>query len=320
MLNITLKKADYAGWKDAYWIEYGSLRLILVPQVGGRIMGLCWQDRDLYWVNKNLANKPLDVNKIKNPSVNKVSTGFLLWGGDKTWLAPQNRWNAELPFLDLDSGSYELAILEHSSNQIAIAMTSPICRETGVQITRTVQLGVAENAWTVTHKIENCSDRNINWGIWGNTMLCRPATVLLSISKDSIFPDGVKTFIAEGDSIIARSEVVSWLDNIAAINCTEPIKFKYGVDSKKGEILAILPLRQEKFIAYSKQFPTFHSEIYGHGCVAEVFNAAEYPYLELEIHSPVRILAPDECFEMTETNLIVELEEYPSTLTSLFAN
>lgn len=312
MSKINFKKANYAGWQDAQWIEYGSLTLILVPQVGGRIMGLRWQDHDLYWINQNLAGKPLDVNSIKNPSVDKVSTGFLLWGGDKTWLAPQNRWNAELPFLDLDSGSYQLNILEHSPERVAIAMTSPICRETGVQITRIVELGVAENSWKVTHKIKNCSDRHLNWGIWSNTMLCRPANVLLPVNTDSVFPDGVKTFTAEGDSVAAMSEVISWLDNIAVFRCTEPIKFKYGVDSKQGEILAILPLGEEKFLAYYKQFPTCHPAIYGHGCVAEVFNAAEYPYLELEIHSPVRALAPDECFEMTETNLIMELEEYPA--------
>ncbi len=174
MSKINLKKANYAGWQDAHWIEYGSLTLILVPQVGGRIMGLRWQDRDLYWVNQNLAGKPLNVNQIPNPSVNKVSKGFLLWGGDKTWLAPQNRWNKELPFLDLDSGSYELAILEHSASQMAIAMTSPVCRETGVQITRTVEIGVAENVWTVTHKIKG--NYQASWlGFFNLTHCCRLA-------------------------------------------------------------------------------------------------------------------------------------------------
>ena len=33
--------------------------------------------------------------------------GFVLWGGDKTWLAPQDRWTDGDPFLDLDSGAYD---------------------------------------------------------------------------------------------------------------------------------------------------------------------------------------------------------------------
>ena len=36
-----------------------------------------------------------------------------------------------------------------------------MCRETGVQITRTVELGVGENSWKVTHQIKNSSDRQL---------------------------------------------------------------------------------------------------------------------------------------------------------------
>jgi hypothetical protein len=35
---ICVRQADYQGW-DTCWIEHGPLTLILVPQIGGRIMG-----------------------------------------------------------------------------------------------------------------------------------------------------------------------------------------------------------------------------------------------------------------------------------------
>lgn len=313
MSNITFRKADYNGWQDALWIEQGSLTLILVPHVGGRIMGLRWQNQDLYWMNDALADKPIDVLQMKNPSIDKLSTGFLLWGGDKTWLAPQDRWNGGLPFLDLDSGFYETDILEHSEDQISIRMTSPVCRETEVQVTRLVNLDAAENSWAITHRIQSFSNRTTHWGAWGNSMVRRPATVFLPIRSDSNFPNGVKTFTKEGDAISARSKMVSELDDYAVVHCSEPIKFKYGVDSERGAMLAVLPLDDSKFLGYAKQFPTYHPEPYGHGCVAEVFNAEKYPYLELEIHGPVRALNPGERFELTEVNRLVELDAVPKT-------
>lgn len=210
-------------------------------------------------------------------------------------------------------------ILEHSSDQLSIRMTSPVCRETEVQVTRFITLDATENRWAVTHKIQNLSHHPIHWGIWGNSMVRRPAMVFLPVRTDSNFPYGVKTFTNEGDSIAARSNMVSQLDDWAVIYCSEPIKFKYGVDSKRGAILAVLPLTEAKFLGYAKQFPTFHPEPYGHGCVAEVFNAEKYPYLELEIHGPVRGLNPSECFELTEINQLVELDAVPKTAVEINA-
>lgn len=313
MPNIMLKKADYLGWQAAWWIEYGSLTLILVPQVGGRIMGLRWHNQDLFWMNEALAGKSVDVTQIENPSTDKRSLGFLLWGGDKTWLAPQDRWHGGLPFLDLDSGPYEMDILDHSADLISIKMISSICRETAVQVTRFVKFDQTKNSWTVTHRVQNCSDRILHWGSWGNSMVRRPATVFLPVRADSNFPDGVKTFTHEGDAVAARSKVVTRLDDCVRVHCSEPIKFKYGIDSEQGAVLAILPLEEAGFLGYIKRFPTYHPEVYGHGCVAEVFNAAEYPYLELEIHGPVRALNPGDRFELSETNQLIELDTIPKT-------
>ncbi|MFN0074496.1 MAG: hypothetical protein ACKVVP_23690 [Chloroflexota bacterium] len=47
---ITLKKQRYKGW-DAWIIRRAELGLVLVPQLGGRIMGLLWRDHDLFFTD-----------------------------------------------------------------------------------------------------------------------------------------------------------------------------------------------------------------------------------------------------------------------------
>ncbi|MEO0537774.1 MAG: DUF4380 domain-containing protein [Cyanobacteria bacterium P01_A01_bin.123] len=319
MSSLSLKYAEYAGWPDALWIEAERLTLMLVPQVGGRVMGLHWYNYPIYWVNPSLGGKPIDVALITPPATAKADLGFLLWGGSKTWLAPQDRWHSGLPFLDLDSGAYRLNVLEEVDTQVSVVMTSPICRETGVQLTRTISLGTEVDCWQVTHQMTNCSDRSTTWGLWSNVMVRRPATVFLPTRDSSQFPDGVKTFESEGDSIQARSQVMTWQDSQVAIRCDRPIKFKFGVDSELGQLLAVYPLPDGQFLGHVKQFNTFHPESYGHGCVIEVFNAVEYPYLELEIHDSVHTLAPGESRTFVETNRLVTLNAMPTTTTDINA-
>jgi len=75
----------------------------LVPQVGGRIMGIRWRGHDLSFTQPELEGQVVDVAAVENPSAKKREMGFPLWGGDKTWLAPQTRWTEGAPFLDLDT-------------------------------------------------------------------------------------------------------------------------------------------------------------------------------------------------------------------------
>lgn len=314
MKRSSLEFRRYAGWDNAAWmVGQGSLQLVLVPEVGGRIMGVRWQEQDLAWVNPELAGQPLTTCELEHPATDKVPLGFSLWGGEKTWLAPQSGWNHQLPFVDLDSGAYKLTVLEESPTELTVQMTSPICRETGVRITRTLKLGTNAQGWTVRHRIENCRDQPVEWGIWGNSMVRRPATVFLPTRTDSSFPQGVKTFEAEGDAVSARSQVVQQLDGFAAVHCEAPLKFKYGVDSEVGLILAVLPGQDDQYVAHLKQFPTFHPEPYGHDCVAEAFNADAYDYLELEIHGPVKQLDPHGSFELLEENRLLNVSAMPTT-------
>lgn len=78
-----------------------------------------------------------------------MDPGFPLWGGDKTWVAPQARWIDRVPFPDLDSGDCELELWPDGHHAMA-RMTSPVCRETGMQVTRTLRIADGTENWVVT--------------------------------------------------------------------------------------------------------------------------------------------------------------------------
>jgi len=306
--TMTVRQADYRGW-DAWWVERGPLTLILVPQVGGRIMNFHWHGHPLAFVNDQLAGRVEDVAAVNDVRARKRELDFLLWGGDKTWLAPQPSWTDALPFLDLDSGAYSIDF-DHSEPQtLIVRMTSPVCRETGIQLTRTIRLSETTSAWTLTHRMQNQSNSNTKWALWDVDMIRRPAQIYLPRRAGSAYPDGVKTFDNEGESTTIRESVVSYHDAMVKVDCTMAHKFKFGVDAEYGSIFAVLDVEGLGPVGYRKQFPTFHPQPYGHGCVAEVFNASLYHYLELESHGPVVVLQPGESTELTIRRELLDLSD-----------
>jgi hypothetical protein len=307
IVPAVIRSAPFKGW-DAVWIERGPLRLILVPQVGGRIMSIFWHGRELAFVNPAYQGRVDDIAAIADLHDYKRRAGFLLWGGEKTWLAPQDRWTDAVPFVDLDSGAYELA-LDRATG--AATMTSPVCRETGVQIERRLELGDQAGTWGVTHTLRNRSDRVVTWAPWSVDMVLRPATVFLPTRSGSPYPGGVRTFANEGVSATVRDQVVSFLDDIAVISCGQPVRFKYGTDADPGRLLAVL--EAGGLVGYRKSVPVYHDRPYGHGCVLEVFNAPALPYLELELHGPLASLQPGESCSIRTDAALFELDSVPST-------
>ena len=271
--GVRVHHDTYRGWQ-AWRIEHGPLTLVLVPQVGGRLMGLQWHGHELSFVNPDCQGRVHDVAAIADVHECKRRLGFLLWGGDKTWLAPQTRWTDEVPFIDLDSGAYALSFNQDSATA---TMTSPVCRETGVQIERTLRVGEQPGAWSMVHTLHNRSDREVSWAPWDVAMIVRPATVYLPTRAGSHFPQGLRTFDNEGVSAAVRDAVVSFVDDFAVISCRDPLRFKYGVDAEVGSVLAVIESGPRGLIGLRKSVQAYHPRPYAHGCVAEVFNAAEYP-------------------------------------------
>lgn len=297
---VRLEEGEYLGWR-ALWLRGADFALALVPEVGGRIFGLEWHGRQLAFANPDLVGRMENVAALADVRARKRELGLVLWGGDKTWLAPQSRWTDGAPFLDLDAGAYEVAIEAAPAGSAEVRLSSPVCRESGMQIERRIRAAPGDPGWQVTHLLRNCSSHKVAWAPWIVAMYRRPAQVFLPTRADSSYPEGVKTYPEEGESREIRSEVVARVGDAARIDCSGNRRFKFGTDAAVGSALAVLEVPGRGRVGIRKQVPTFHPRPYAHGCVAEVFNSEQYPYFELEMHGPVVELAPGESFELEET-------------------
>ena len=128
--EVKIRQDTVAGWRG-YRMEAGDLSLGVVPQIGGRIMSLTHKGEELFFVQEQFRGQSLDLSKMEDLRKEKKRLGFRVWGGDKTWVSPEEEWWEKIPPLDLDSGAYSCEVKDKK-----IEMVSPVCRETGLKIIR----------------------------------------------------------------------------------------------------------------------------------------------------------------------------------------
>jgi len=91
-------------------LQKDDLELIILAGIGGR-----------------LAN-------LKDLPTRSPQFGFPLWGGEKTWIAPDKLWADNEPFSALDSGPYKIT----SYSVDHVAMASEICPISQLSVQRII--------------------------------------------------------------------------------------------------------------------------------------------------------------------------------------
>jgi hypothetical protein len=147
---------DYKGW-HAQQLSNAWIKLIVVPQNGGRLMQVIFGGHSYLFVNPQYEGKYLPPNEER----------WFNYGGDKLWLLPEGdddeqhwRGNSDL----LDDGPYAFQV--HSSGQrCEIDLSSPADPRTGIQILRTIRLDgdsprIQFHAW-----MKNISGHSVEWSV-----------------------------------------------------------------------------------------------------------------------------------------------------------
>lgn len=278
-MKTKLYKKNYYGWAG-YCLENDVLSIGIVPSVGGRIISLKFQDEEFFYVDKNLMGKQNDLSDLTDLTSIKKKFGFQLWGGDKTWVAPENEWINLTPPLDLDSGEYEIELIEDG-----VIMTSPICRETGLQIIREIRLN--QNDIFLTQHFINQSKQTKRCAIWNVTQMTRPCDLFFPAKNNYVDP--VTRFSA---SVEHQSELVSFVEGWAKIACRAPIQFKYGALLSEPIAKAIREVNG-KPLTMIRHVEIDPSATYPENHMFEVYNSSDYNYFEFEILSPLVDLKPN---------------------------
>ena len=281
---MTLVQKNICGWDGYHW-ENGDISLGIVPPLGGRIMSLQFCGEEILFVQEEHRGEVFDLKELM---IDKKEFGFRVWGGDKTWIAPERSWVDKIPPLDLDAGKYEFAFDKNK-----VTMTSAVCRETGLRITREIEL-YEDNKIVLTETIKNETAAPIQRGIWNVTQILRPFDIFVPSLKKN-----VRLYEDEAFKDCPIQKYLSEESGWTKISCFDNAHFKFGTLMDQGKVRALRPMRNS-ILEFIKTFPVDSKARYAHDSCLEIYNSPIHNYCEIEVHSPLIMLDPGQSFSQEQ--------------------
>jgi hypothetical protein len=311
MAMIAHREIDFLGWK-AYEISNGFIRLVAVPDIGGRIMAYDLGSYPYLYVDRQLAGK------LFTPEENQGDGSIGAWknyGGDKTWPSPQGWDNDEQwagpPDCILDTGRYRLDEFNADDESARIKMTSPAGSPTGVQITRQFTIHSGSSRVSLDLAFHNISQRKIRWSIWDVVQLAAERVTAdgrLSPQGECVVtaPLNPQTKFEQGYYVMfGDAQNPQWKSNRQTGLFIGDYKWeigKVGLDSRGGWAAFVNKSNQQAFAA---RYPAFEGVEYpddgsgvefwtvGRGKVANLdYEKSDIYLMEVEILSPFQHIEP----------------------------
>lgn len=272
-----------------------NLKLSLLPGIGGRVMNVHYRGNPLLFENPDSLEFRPDLSNLGKVPTKAEHLPFPLWGGEKTWVAPESCWPGGAPHPVLDSGPYEYQQISETK----VRMTSRICPISSLQVVRTVTLGKSETGWSVEHKLINHSNTDQYCGIWSVMMVLRPVTIVCEASAHD------RLAVLMGDP----STAVSCSGEQIAVDCISADEFKIGTHPT-ARVAKVHFVGKSKNITLTAEASSVSAPVeYAHGHALEVYNSAHYDYAELEWHAPAERLSPGEASAFSVKYRITETAE-----------
>lgn len=288
-VRVTAQASVFHGW-PAWTLQRGELALQVVPGVGGRLMGIAYAGTELCFINPQLLGQLASDNAADWQRL-CGDWSFPLWGGGKTWVAPESAWPDGNPQRDLDSGRY--GVLETWCDELScgLELESPVCRRSGLQIRRRIVMQANVAGWRVEHTLINTTAVALRYGIWDVLMLRRPARIEVALDKDCVAARSpLREIAGKGELADLRQRgAVAVGDASVVVQCRRAQHYKLGIAGASGRIEVQLE-RPEGLFDYWRTAPAPADAVYAHGHPIEIFNAPDLPYFEVESHSPLATL------------------------------
>ena len=151
-----IEAVNYRGWQ-AQQVSNPWVKLIFVPQNGGRLMQVIFDEHPYLFVNPKYAGKYF-------PPSNRE---WFNYGGDKLWVLPEGNddeqhWVGDSDILD--DGPFTLRVLSQGP-KCEVVLTGPADPSTGLQFTRTVSLDGDSPRIRFHAVFSNASGRSIEWSV-----------------------------------------------------------------------------------------------------------------------------------------------------------
>jgi hypothetical protein len=278
-----LERIRYRGWDNCYKLSNGTVELIVLADVGPRIIsyGFCQGENQFY-------EAELDAGTTGGKE-------FRVYGGHRLWVSPE----VERTYFP---DNRPVKVSQHGNRVCFTAPLEDSPPGTNLQKEMQIELAASGTGVRVTHRIQNCDTSPTTLAPWTPTQMragghaILPLSLRAAMDNDHLLPVGVFSIWSYTD--FADPRWVFGTSYIQLRQLTEPTgRFREqmgGAYSPEGWVAhfrrEVLFVKRAQVVA-GAQYPDF-------GCNLEVFTNPEL--LEVETLGPLVELTPGETVEHTE--------------------
>jgi hypothetical protein len=152
----------FEGWK-AEEISNGRVKIVIVPQLGGRVMQVYFDGHPYLFVNPKYKGQYISPEEAAAKGQHWIN-----YGGDKIWPLPEgtedeHHWPG--PISDaLDDGNYDFKVLSQGA-ECKVRLDGPPDARTGLQYTREISLRGDSTEIRFHAVMKNVANHAIQWSM-----------------------------------------------------------------------------------------------------------------------------------------------------------
>jgi hypothetical protein len=153
--EVRIEKVDYKGWPNSHRITNGEIELVVVSDIGPRIM------RCAFVGGQNLFKEyPESLGKSGEKE-------WIIRGGHRLWTAPED------PVISyaLDNGPVKIEVKDG-----VLTATQPVEKETGLQKQIVVKMAPTGSNVELIHRIRNTNLWAVEYATWALTVMAQGGT------------------------------------------------------------------------------------------------------------------------------------------------
>jgi len=278
--KVTVERIDYRGWADSYRLTAGLYSLVVVPEIGGRIMEYSYDGTNLLWENTEEYGRTYPISK-----------DWRNYGGYKIWIAPQELWSwPPDPMIDFAKANIE--VLQNAKGLPVLKVTGAPAFDSGVAVSKEILMD--ETGEVVLKQImRNIAGKPITCSIWDVTQTKTPGLIAFPLNENSKFDDGINYLMSE-----SKNSKQFTVKNRLCITRYMGENGKIAADSNGPWMICF-----QGDLAFVKLFGSMvkNADYPEGGCSVEVFTADDkLGYQEMEILGPIAKILPGGKTELVE--------------------
>ena len=287
--KVTVEKISYRGWPGSYRLTAGDYSLVVVPEIGGRIMEYSLEGINFLWENESEYGMTYPIKKEWHN-----------FGGYKTWVSPEEYWGWPPDFM-LDCGKANVEVLQTAKGLPMLRVIGAPSLSAGLFFSKEITL-TESGEIQIKQRMHNIGPKTVQYGIWDVTQVKTPCFVAFPINPDSRFPDGLHYKIAESRN--------STQFNFNEGYCITTYKGEPGDICSDSNGPWMLGFRDD--LAFVKYFGPMEkdAEYPDGGCSCEVFTSdPKLGYVEMEILGPMIKMPPGGQIELEGRWKLIKLTQ-----------